>query len=181
MSWAEIFTAIQKGIIASKEELAKYLPLTGGTLSGALTIDTGGSWNNINMIDHNDIHNRIRCGSALGDYAAMDLTISEDNSDNNRVVLSLRRSLEDGHSLKDNALHIRNVVDGVSTSYNILHTGNSTADKVKAGILGGKVQANHTAQATLNTAQLRNIYIGTAVTEGATSSLPEGTIVFTKE
>lgn len=55
------------------------------------------------------------------------------------------------------------------------------ASKVTAGTLGGKVQANATAQATLNSAQVRDIYVsGSAVTEGGSSSLANGTIVFTK-
>lgn len=61
------------------------------------------------------------------------------------------------------------------------HPSTHAASMISAGTLGGKVQANATAQATLNSAQVRDIYVsGSAVTEGGSSSLANGTIVFTK-
>lgn len=58
---------------------------------------------------------------------------------------------------------------------------NQAASTITAGTLGGKVQANATAAATIGDAQVRNIYAGTAdMTEG-TSSLAAGTLYLVYE
>ena len=58
---------------------------------------------------------------------------------------------------------------------------NQGASTITAGTLAGKVQANATAMATLTNAQVRDIYItSSAITEGASSTLSNGTIVFSK-
>lgn len=58
---------------------------------------------------------------------------------------------------------------------------NQAASTITAGTLAGKVQANATAMATLTNAQVRDIVVLASATEGGTTSLPDGTIVFTKE
>lgn len=58
----------------------------------------------------------------------------------------------------------------------LLHTGNSTADKIQAGTLGGRVVANASAVTTLGTKQVRNIYAGTAELTAGVSALPAGDI-----
>ena len=57
---------------------------------------------------------------------------------------------------------------------------NQAASTVTAGTLGGKVQANASAMATLTNAQVRDIVVKTSVTEGGAASESNGTIVFTK-
>ena len=49
------------------------------------------------------------------------------------------------------------------------------------GTMGGRLQANPTAQATIADAQMRNIAIVASATEGASTSLADGAIVFSKE
>lgn len=57
---------------------------------------------------------------------------------------------------------------------------NQAASTVTAGTLGGKVQANATAMATLTNAQVRDIVVKDSVTEGGTATESNGTIVFSK-
>lgn len=57
---------------------------------------------------------------------------------------------------------------------------NQGANTVTSGTFAGKVNANATAMATTTTAQVRDIVIKDSVTEGATASEAEGTIVFSK-
>lgn len=95
-------------------------------LKEPLTISTGGNWDNINIYDANNVSTRIRCGSVLEDRAQCDITVSEDNTDNNRVGLRLYRDLKNGGALRDDALTLFNVVNGTNASYSVLHTGNST-------------------------------------------------------
>lgn len=59
---------------------------------------------------------------------------------------------------------IFNIPKGVS--------GNLPANKVTAGTLGGQIKANASSVASLGTAQVRNIYAGTA-------DLPAGTTLAT--
>lgn len=40
MSWTDILIAVKKGIVASKEELSKYLPLAGGNIDGRLGVES---------------------------------------------------------------------------------------------------------------------------------------------
>ncbi len=148
---------------ANAADLANYLPLTGGTLSGNLNVSGG------DFTIRKTNNGRADFYKNHSDTADYGLTIKDVNANEENVALYLKANTD--------KVEFRNKA---GDTYEILHTGNSTADKVKAGTFGGKVMANLTAQATLDTAQLRNIYIGT-VTEGATSSLPEGTIVFSKE
>ena len=53
--------------------------------------------------------------------------------------------------------------------------------KTTGGTMGGRLQANPTSQALLADAQMRNIAIVASATEGASTSLPDGAIVFSKE
>lgn len=65
------------------------------------------------------------------------------------------------------------------TGWQGLGTGEHThspADINTAGTLGAQVKANVTAQATLGTAQLRDVYMGTGELTAGTSSLTAGTI-----
>lgn len=57
---------------------------------------------------------------------------------------------------------------------------NQAASTISAGTLGGKVQANATAMATLTNAQVRDIVIKDSVTEGGSATESNGIIVFTK-
>ena len=58
---------------------------------------------------------------------------------------------------------------------------NQAASTITAGTLGGKVNANATAQATLTTAQLRDaVILESDPGEGATVTYSPGTIVFSK-
>lgn len=60
-------------------------------------------------------------------------------------------------------------------------THNQAASTITAGTLGGKVNANATAQATLTTAQLRDaVILESDPGEGASVSYAVGSIVFTK-
>lgn len=77
-----------------------------------------------------------------------------------------------------NAVAWENVSGKPSTMAPSAH--NQSASTVTAGTFGGKVQANATAMATLNGAQVRDIVVLSSVTEGGAASEPNGTIVFTK-
>ena len=55
------------------------------------------------------------------------------------------------------------------------------ASTITAGTLGGEVQANATAAATLGNAQVRNIYAGTEDLAAGTSALATGTLYFVYE
>ena len=55
------------------------------------------------------------------------------------------------------------------------------ASTITAGTLGGEVQANATAAATLGNAQVRNIYAGTEDLTAGTSALTTGTLYFVYE
>ena len=56
-----------------------------------------------------------------------------------------------------------------------------TADKVAAGTLGGKVQANATAAATLGNAQVRDIIVSTTDLTAGSSTLATGTVYLVYE
>ena len=58
---------------------------------------------------------------------------------------------------------------------------NQAASTITAGTLGGKVQANASAAATLGNAQVRDIYAGTSDMTAGSSSLTTGTIYFVYE
>lgn len=71
------------------------------------------------------------------------------------------------------------VYDGLAGKAGTSH--NQAASTITAGTLGGKVQANASAMATLTNAQVRDIVIlSSDPGEGASVSYPNGTIVFTK-
>lgn len=58
---------------------------------------------------------------------------------------------------------------------------NQSASTISAGTLGGKVNANATAAATLSAAQIRDIYAGTADAQAGVSTLATGTIYIVYE
>lgn len=58
---------------------------------------------------------------------------------------------------------------------------NQAASTITAGILGGQVLANATAQATLSSSQIRNIVISTTDLTAGTSTLTTGTVYFVYE
>lgn len=58
---------------------------------------------------------------------------------------------------------------------------NQAASTITAGTLAGQVVANATATATIGTAQVRNIYAGTADMTAGSSALPTGTLYFVYE
>ena len=60
-------------------------------------------------------------------------------------------------------------------------TGTLPANSVGAGTLKGQVVANSSAQANLNIAQIRNIYMGTDALTPGVSTLPAGSIYFQYE
>lgn len=58
---------------------------------------------------------------------------------------------------------------------------NQAASTITAGTLAGQVVANATATAAIGTAQVRNIYAGTADMTAGSSALPTGTLYFVYE
>jgi hypothetical protein len=58
---------------------------------------------------------------------------------------------------------------------------NQAASTITAGALGGKVQANASAAASVGNAQVRDIYAGTSDMTAKSSSLTSGTVYFVYE
>lgn len=158
----------------------EFLQKTGGTLSGSVAVSNGSSAVAI-KVDRKQSDNTVASTRMWTGTDKSALFALYDGSTGTEIT---RLELRDG-SVK---ARIGNV------SREMVHTGNvetlvtpsrigaaedehnQSASTITAGTLGGKVNANATAAATLSAAQVRDIYAGTADAKAGTSSLTTGTI-----
>lgn len=113
-------TAAQVGA-ATPADLAGYLPLSGGTLTGKIIIDTGVDWEGLDIKNPEEDIFRIRTSrNAQGDMSETHFSISESNSDDNRLFFILKRNLTPGHKVTKESISLSNAVNGQYESYALL-------------------------------------------------------------
>lgn len=154
------------------EALKKYLPLTGGKLTGRLVVWPDVNWSQIQFGDSSGVSNHKIHGytDAGGTVSIVQLEANRDGTDDNRTVFSVY-SKHDG-TVPTNAVRFSNYVNGTPTVYNLYGEHNrsllnsyflplsggtvtgttvfskttdasGTADNLPALIVGGAVTAQH--------------------------------------
>lgn len=94
-----------------------FLPLTGGTLSGRLSVQPGVNWSQIQFGDGSGVSNHKIHGYSDDDISEVILETNRDGTNDNRTTFTVR-SNHDG-TVPANVIRFINYVDGTGTAYNI--------------------------------------------------------------
>ena len=156
-------------ILTSESGVLRYEEVSGETVN-PFTVDAdtlGGS-------TKEEIISAAQSGIDLSGYATNDVLSSHTGNTNNPHGVTAAQIGAAPSS------HTHAAGDITSGTFNAARIPSLAASKIGAGTLAGKVNANSSAQSTVTTAQLRDIYAGTSDI-GAGASLTSGRIYLVYE
>lgn len=116
-----------------------FVPLSGGTMSGKLTIDGNRDWEHLDMVDSKDVMYRLRGGSDGTSQAQFHISVSEDNTNDNRTYINIRRNLASTHEIFSDALILTNVINGTYTAYKVYGEHNVNCGSTNIYASGGSL------------------------------------------
>ena len=165
-SLEQIVAQLQAG---GDDDDGDYLPLTGGTLSGALTVME--NFNVNKTYDNTEYKTFVRpINYSIGNNGDYSTGLIHYKGNTSQAQLMFNK---DGVMLRDNV---------AGKAYQLFGQHNPpTAANVAAGTFPGQVVANATAVATTGTKQVRNIYAGTSDMTAGTTTLATGDIYLVYE
>ena len=158
---------------------------TGDTMTGDLNVNTA-SYPSVRLINSNENDAVMLRNDNHGAFI-----VARNNMDSEVNYRAVGVINSDGYSDVKSALRLTDMIDGNRTYYKIYgehnkptpseigaaaSSHNQAANTITAGYLGGKVQANNEATATVNESQVRNIYAGTSPMTAGTTTLKSGYI-----
>ena len=177
------------GGLTQEQADARYLQLSGGAITGPIT--SPGGWESISLEEENgiiisgDMGVVIRSGST--DVISVDSGGRLTLGSSGEIVIDGTGTMDVSGPMSCYSLILETVPTSTKAAVNkgyvddALASHTQGASTITAGTLGGEVQANATAAATLGNAQVRNIYAGTEDLAAGTSALATGTLYFVYE